>query len=151
MTPATGDRPDNARVGQRVQNAREQLGWTQDDLATHADVSRSTIQSVERGESAGRRSIARIARALGLDHAALTAAPPPPPQPAAATLNTLSDITTADLVAELYRRIVAAPQAAGRLRVVADDGTTWAELDPAEQRRLRRAIDKALDQPPDTE
>ena len=54
-------------LAERIRSARERRGWTQEQLAVHADVSRSTIQNLENGRRQPHRgSIKRIAHALGI-------------------------------------------------------------------------------------
>jgi len=54
-------------LAERIRSAREQRGWTQEQLAYRADVSRSTIQNLENGRRQPHRaSISRIAGALGI-------------------------------------------------------------------------------------
>lgn len=62
-----------SRLGQRLRDRRQALGWTQEELATHAGIDRSYIGGVERG----RRNLTftmlcQIAHALGSDVADLT-------------------------------------------------------------------------------
>lgn len=62
------DEPSWQLAGQAVRRARERLGLTQEELAARANVSRSTLQKVERGDSTiSRNRVRRIAEALGLD------------------------------------------------------------------------------------
>lgn len=64
-------------LAQQIRSAREKRGWTQEQLAVHADVSRSTIQNLENGRRQPHRaSLRRIADTLGLDVAALNPAQP---------------------------------------------------------------------------
>lgn len=45
------EEPGVARLAQLIRDARETLGWTQDDLAREAGVSRPTVQRYENGKS----------------------------------------------------------------------------------------------------
>lgn len=61
-------------LAEQIRSARERRGWTQEQLAVHADVSRSTIQNLENGRrSPHRGSLNRIADALGVTVDALKA------------------------------------------------------------------------------
>lgn len=54
-------------LAERIRSARENRGWTQEQLAVHADVSRSTIQNLENNRRQPHRgSLRRIADALGI-------------------------------------------------------------------------------------
>ncbi len=58
--------PSQPGVGERIKKAREDLGWTQEKLATESKISKSFLSDVERGErdiSAG--YLLKIANALG--------------------------------------------------------------------------------------
>lgn len=75
---------DEAPLAEAVRTRREALGLTQDELAVHANVSRSTIQNVEAGKAPRPVLLGRIAHALGTDIATLRhggspdgAGPPP--------------------------------------------------------------------------
>ena len=60
-------------LGERIRNARKEKGWTQEDLAFEAEIDRSYVGGVERGERNITFSmLCRIARALGRDVASLT-------------------------------------------------------------------------------
>ena len=59
-------------LAQQIRSARELRGWTQEQLAVRADVSRSTIQNLENGRRSPQRgSLGRIAAALGISVEAL--------------------------------------------------------------------------------
>ena len=61
------------RLGDRIRLARKEKGWTQEELADEAEIDRSYIGGVERGERNITFSmLCRIARALGRDVASLT-------------------------------------------------------------------------------
>ncbi|WP_299697800.1 helix-turn-helix transcriptional regulator [Hydrocarboniphaga sp.] len=60
-------------LGQRIRERRESLGWTQEDLAARAEIDRSYIGGVERGErNLTFIVLCRLSRALKCDVAALT-------------------------------------------------------------------------------
>lgn len=60
-------------LGERIRDARKEKGWTQEDLADEAEIDRSYIGGVERGERNVTFSmLCRIARAFGRDVAFLT-------------------------------------------------------------------------------
>ena len=53
-------------VGQRIRELREKKGWSQEKLAEHADLDRTYIGRIERGEkNIGLENLVKIARALG--------------------------------------------------------------------------------------
>ena len=59
--------PGQARgFGKSVQTARLERGWSQDELAKKADVSRPTVSRVERGDDPSMRTMRKLADALGL-------------------------------------------------------------------------------------
>ena len=61
------------RLGSRIRQMRRDLGWTQEELAAKADIDRSYIGGVERGErNLTFIMLCDIATALGCDVAALT-------------------------------------------------------------------------------
>jgi transcriptional regulator with XRE-family HTH domain len=55
-------------IGQRVQQRRQRLGWTQEDLAHASKVRQATISRIEQGQrkNPGADVIRRLARALGV-------------------------------------------------------------------------------------
>lgn len=55
-------------IAQRLIQAREWKGWTQNQLASAADLSQSTIGNIESGTRQGRGSLPKIAKALGISH-----------------------------------------------------------------------------------
>lgn len=60
-------------LGERIRAARNAKGWTQEDLAAEAEIDRSYIGGVERGERNVTFSmLCRIAQALEIDVGALT-------------------------------------------------------------------------------
>jgi transcriptional regulator with XRE-family HTH domain len=72
-------------LGSLIRSLREQAGLSQEELAARAQVSRATVQNLERDRREPRRAVLRrIAEALGTDVAALNQAltiaetPPPP-------------------------------------------------------------------------
>lgn len=71
-------RPDAVSIGQRVARLRDQHDppLSQEELAVLADVSRSTVQALERGESIRTKNLVKIARALGVSRADLEDEPP---------------------------------------------------------------------------
>lgn len=52
-------------VGQEIRNARHALGWSQEELAHHANVSRPTIARVETGQNISTGTLEKVAKALG--------------------------------------------------------------------------------------
>ena len=60
-------------IGQRIREKRKSLGWTQEELADNAEIDRSYIGGVERGErNLTIKVLCQICAALGCDVAALT-------------------------------------------------------------------------------
>jgi transcriptional regulator with XRE-family HTH domain len=61
------------QLGNRIREKRKALGWSQEALAAHAQIDRSYIGGVERGQRNLTFTIlCRICAALGCDVAALT-------------------------------------------------------------------------------
>jgi transcriptional regulator with XRE-family HTH domain len=66
-------------LGSRIRDRRKERGWTQEELAAKADIDRSYIGGVERGErNLTFTMLCDICRSLGCDVAALTADLPGP-------------------------------------------------------------------------
>lgn len=60
-------------LGNRIREKRKALGWTQEELAAKAEIDRSYIGGVERGErNLTFTMLCEICSALGCDVAALT-------------------------------------------------------------------------------
>lgn len=55
-----------ADIAEQVRQAREKRGWTQNDLATHAGVSRPSVARIERGDDSSTSTLTKVVRALGL-------------------------------------------------------------------------------------
>ncbi len=56
-----------APVGERIKKRRAELGWTQDQLAQKAGISKSFLSDLENGKrSVGANNLLDIARALGV-------------------------------------------------------------------------------------
>jgi len=55
-------------IGERVQQRRQHLRWTQEDLARESGVPQATISRIEKGQrrNPGADVIRRLARALGV-------------------------------------------------------------------------------------
>lgn len=53
-------------VGQQIKEKREQLGWTQIQLAEAAGTNQSTIDRIERGETRNSKHLAQIFLTLGM-------------------------------------------------------------------------------------
>ncbi|HBP22418.1 MAG TPA: hypothetical protein DEA08_32145, partial [Planctomycetes bacterium] len=68
--------------GERVRSLREERGWTQDGLAGRAVIDVQTLRRIERGGRVRRRSLLRVAQALGLELEALQRSEAPPPSAA---------------------------------------------------------------------
>jgi transcriptional regulator with XRE-family HTH domain len=55
------------KFGKRLRELRERRGWSQEELAIHADISKNYVGEVERGENnVSIHYIARLAHALGV-------------------------------------------------------------------------------------
>lgn len=68
-------------LGKRIRKKRQVLGWTQEALAAHADIDRSYIGGVERGErNLSFTLLCDICLALSCDVAELTEGIPEPIQ-----------------------------------------------------------------------
>lgn len=66
-------------LGQRIRDRRKELGWTQEKLADEAEIDRSYIGGVERGErNLTFTVLCQICKALSCDVAQLTADLPEP-------------------------------------------------------------------------
>ncbi|WEN14650.1 helix-turn-helix transcriptional regulator [Rhodanobacter sp. AS-Z3] len=60
-------------LGSRIRETRKKLGWTQEELAAKAEIDRSYIGGVERGErNLTFTMLCDIAESLGCDVASLT-------------------------------------------------------------------------------
>ena len=60
-------------LGQRIRQRRKDLGWTQEELADHAEIDRSYVGGVERGErNLTFTMLCQLCQALGCDVATLT-------------------------------------------------------------------------------
>jgi transcriptional regulator with XRE-family HTH domain len=60
------------KVGHRIRELRQKKGWSQEKLAEEANLHRTYIGQVERGEkSIGVENLVRLSRALGVAAAAL--------------------------------------------------------------------------------
>ena len=67
------DNENLKQLGTRIRNKRKTLGWTQEDLASSAQIDRSYVGGVERGERNLTFSVlCQICVALRCDVAALT-------------------------------------------------------------------------------
>jgi transcriptional regulator with XRE-family HTH domain len=56
-------------LGERVRYKRHQKGWTQDQLAIHAETNQAVIQKIENGKSLRPRKIDKIAEVLDVNPA----------------------------------------------------------------------------------
>jgi transcriptional regulator with XRE-family HTH domain len=69
------------RLGNRIREKRKALGWTQEELAAKADIDRSYIGGVERGErNLTFTMLCQICTAFGCDVATLTKGIPERPR-----------------------------------------------------------------------
>jgi transcriptional regulator with XRE-family HTH domain len=70
--PRSAKNSDLIALGKRIRAARQELSWSQEDLADKAEIDRSYIGGVERGErNVSFTTLCRIARALESDVACL--------------------------------------------------------------------------------
>lgn len=53
-------------IAKRVRDARDTRGWSQEELAERAGVSRPTIARIERGDDVSTATLVKVAVALGL-------------------------------------------------------------------------------------
>lgn len=68
-------------LGSRIREKRKELGWTQEELAAKAEIDRSYIGGVERGErNLTFTMLCDIAKSLGCDVATLTISVPELPK-----------------------------------------------------------------------
>ena len=106
-TRASNTDPELNAWAQYVREARKAKGWTIDELADKADVSRMTVIRWERGETGYKyETVERVARALGIDPGnALAVArgaenapalPPPLPRELAELVTLYQDMSEAD-------------------------------------------------------
>lgn len=59
--------PTDARgFGIRIREVRTIRGWSQEELASNADVSRPTVARIERGDDVSTATLVKVAEALGL-------------------------------------------------------------------------------------
>jgi len=71
------NRANLGELGTRIRERRKELGWTQEDLAAAAELDRSYVGSVERGErNLTFSALCDICAALKCDVALLTAGLP---------------------------------------------------------------------------
>ena len=69
--------PDLRRLGRRVRELRQRAGFSQEELAHRANLHRTYIGGIERGErNIGALNLFRIARALGVKPGDLLAGNP---------------------------------------------------------------------------
>ena len=57
---------DSRGFGTRIRQARDTRGWSQEELAARADVSRPSIARIERGDDVSTATLVKVASALGL-------------------------------------------------------------------------------------
>lgn len=57
---------DGEGFGRQIREARNARGWSQDELAARAGVSRPSVARIERGDDVSTATLVKVARALGL-------------------------------------------------------------------------------------
>jgi transcriptional regulator with XRE-family HTH domain len=63
----------NKELGKRIRRRRKEVGWSQEELALLADIDRSYVGGIERGDrNVSFTILCRLCRALRCDVAALT-------------------------------------------------------------------------------
>lgn len=62
----TGTTSRMARLGHIIRSTRKERGWSQNDLATQAGVSRPSIARIEGGEDVSTATLDKVAEVLGL-------------------------------------------------------------------------------------
>lgn len=62
----TGTTSRMDRLGQIIRSTRKERGWSQNDLATHAGVSRPSIARIEGGDDVSTATLDKVAEVLGL-------------------------------------------------------------------------------------
>jgi len=55
-----------AGIAQRIRMARNARGWSQEETAARAEVSRPTIARIERGDDVSTATLVKVVSALGL-------------------------------------------------------------------------------------
>lgn len=55
-----------AGIAQRIREARDGYGWSQEELAAHAGVSRPSIARIERGDDVSTATLVKVTQALSL-------------------------------------------------------------------------------------
>jgi transcriptional regulator with XRE-family HTH domain len=78
LQPALSTKEWEQRLGREVRRLRVRLRLTQDDLAGEANISKSSVQSLERGGGSTLSTLIRVARALGRTEWLLAFAPEEP-------------------------------------------------------------------------
>ena len=100
---------DQQELGRRLRQAREASAMTQDDVARHLDVSRSTVAQIELGNrTVSGIELSRIAYLFGTDLRALVADEAPTSEDALAALfRHHPELSSHEEVREALRRCVA--------------------------------------------
>ncbi|GAB3754352.1 hypothetical protein GCM10027591_03160 [Zhihengliuella somnathii] len=57
---------DERGFGNRIRQARDVRGWSQETLAARADVSRPTVARIERGDDVSTATLVKVTSVLGL-------------------------------------------------------------------------------------
>ena len=60
------DQRTSAVLGRAVRAAREERGWSQEELGRRSGLSRPTIARIERGDDISTATLSKAAKALGL-------------------------------------------------------------------------------------
>ena len=64
MPTSAEDPTTPASIGETVKDARAARGWTRDDLAVHADVSRLSVIRLENGNDVSTATLSKVAERL---------------------------------------------------------------------------------------
>ena len=115
--PARSTREWEGRIGAQVRARRLDQGLDQISLARLADVSTSTLQSLENGRGSTLRTLVRVLRALGVESALDTIAP----------TSSVSPLDALRSAAPAPRRRVYRPRGPRAGRIVRDDAARRGE------------------------
>lgn len=109
-------------IGESVRTARDRRGWSQSDLARHAELSPSTISRIESGDRPrpSAEVLDKIATALGLTYLQLVGSAKPAPIPLAGRISRTEDLDLPVYRSHAGRLILADPTPLDHWRIRAD-------------------------------